>query len=67
MHSTSITHRTQGIPESVRQAILNAGFTEEQVMADPTLVKDLLYTLDLEEVISGARMFPSLLFFLTVY
>jgi len=49
------TGKFEGIPEAVREAILGAGFTEEQVMENPSLVKDLLYTLDLEQVLSKAK------------
>jgi len=48
------TGKYEGIPEGVRTAILNAGFTEDQVQADPSLVKDLLYSLSMEEVLSNA-------------
>eukprot|EP01126_Amoeba_proteus_P065905 TRINITY_DN944_c0_g1_i12.p1 TRINITY_DN944_c0_g1~~TRINITY_DN944_c0_g1_i12.p1 ORF type:complete len:303 (-),score=67.16 TRINITY_DN944_c0_g1_i12:101-1009(-) len=59
VHRISITFNKQtgkfeGIPQKVRDTILAAGFTEEQVMDDPSLVKDLLYTLDLEEVLSSS-------------
>lgn len=47
------TGKFEGIPDAVREAIEKAGLTEEQVLKDPSLAKDVLYQLSLEDVIKG--------------
>lgn len=37
----------------MRQAIEEAGYTDEQVFADPTCIQEILYKLNLEEVLAG--------------
>jgi len=54
-HDFSITYdsrtgRVQGIPEPVVLAIKNAGHDLEEVIKNPQIIKDLLYSLDYEEV-----------------
>jgi len=48
------TSRFEGIPDAVREAIAKAGLTEEQVMKEPSLAKEVLYQLSLEDVLKGA-------------
>lgn len=47
-------NKFQGIPDAVREAIAKAGLTEEQVLKDPSLAKDVLYQLSLEKVLKEA-------------
>jgi len=49
------TGKFEGIPEAIRQAILEAGLTEEQVMKNPELAKDILYKFSLEDVLKGNK------------
>jgi len=44
------TGQVTGIPEPVLEAIRKAGHTLEQVVANPELVKELLYSLDYEQL-----------------
>jgi stalled ribosome rescue protein Dom34 len=41
----------QGLPAAIRQAITKRGITDQQIMADPSIVQDLLYSFNLEEVL----------------
>lgn len=45
--------QNQGIPPAVRKALEDAGLTDEQVFANPDCAKDVLYKLDLHEILSG--------------
>jgi len=44
------TGQLEGVPEVVKKAVQEAGLTEEQVLANPDLAKEILYKLDLDEV-----------------
>jgi len=44
------TGRVTGVPEEIMDAIQNAGYTIEQVVKDPLLVKNLLYNFDYDSL-----------------
>jgi hypothetical protein len=48
-----------GVPDEVRKAVINAGFTEEQVKKDPSLIKNVLYSLDYNEVKNNTISSPT--------
>lgn len=57
-HNVRITYnketgKFEGIPEEVRKAITDAGLTEEQVMQNPELARDILYKLSLSDVLKS--------------
>jgi len=46
------TGKFEGIPDEVRAAIQKAGLTEEEIMKEPSKVKDILYQIKLSDVFS---------------
>jgi len=51
------TNSLQGVPPIVYEEITKAGYTVEQVIADPLLIKDLLYNMDYEKLKEAASPF----------
>jgi len=47
--------RFEGIPEEVRQAILDSGLKEEEVMQNPELARDILFKLSLSDVLKSKK------------
>jgi len=51
VHVTIDERGIQGLPAVIREAINKKGITDQQIMADPTIVQDLLYSFNLEEAL----------------
>jgi len=59
-HDFSITYDSKsglvkGVPELVELAIKNAGHSLEEVIKNPQIIKDLLYSLDYSEVLEATK------------
>jgi len=50
-----VTGQVSGVPDVIRQACIAKGYTEEQVLKNPSLITDLLYSFDYESVKGKAK------------
>jgi stalled ribosome rescue protein Dom34 len=51
VHITINENGIQGLPTVIRDAINKKGITDEQIIRDPSIVQDLIYSFTLEEVL----------------
>jgi len=51
VHITINENGIQGLPSVIRDAINKKGITDQQIMSDPSIVQDLIYSFTLEEVL----------------
>lgn len=50
----------KGVPDVIKEALAKAGLTEEQVLADPSLAKDILYDIPISSVQLTGRADPNI-------
>jgi len=51
VHITITENGIQGLPTVIREAITKKGITDQQIIKDPSIVQDLIYSFTLEEVL----------------